>query len=158
MAYSDNYPNGYKSGYSSADDPDRIDYSPAGWDRERRERMAATSERERIMSAYEAGLAQEQFYRDRVRAERARQEWVAQQEENERRQRVEQKWEAIRIIVQQKRDEYNNKSWFGKAVAKLRGQTFYKMRDQITEEAERKVSRMTPQEIDAFIEREGRQR
>lgn len=36
MAYIDNYPNGYKSGYSSADDPERKDYSPYGLERQTR--------------------------------------------------------------------------------------------------------------------------
>ena len=39
--------------------------------------------------------------------------------------------ELIRIFVQQKKDEYNNKSLFGKAVAKISGKSFDKMKGQI---------------------------
>ena len=52
MAYIDNYSNGYKSGYSSADDPERRDYSPSGVEAQQRDALAASAERERRMSEY----------------------------------------------------------------------------------------------------------
>lgn len=62
------------------------------------------------------------------------------------------KIEAVRIIVEQKRDAYNKKSWFGKAIAKLRGKTFAKMRPEIEEYATRRVENMSPEQLDVFIE------
>lgn len=60
--------------------------------------------------------------------------------------------EAIRIIVEQKRQEYNKKSWFGKAIAKLRGKTFAKMRNEIENYATKRVENMSPEYLERFIE------
>lgn len=160
MAYIDNYPNGYKDGYSSADDPERRDYSPSGVEAQLRDALAASAERERRMSEYQAGLDREQEARERREAERAREEWKMFQIEREGREQVAERRKAINLIVQQKRDEYNKKSWFGKAIATLRGKGFDKMKKQITEAAERRVDRMSPEQVESFIEKqtEGRSR
>ena len=160
MAYIDNYPNGYKDGYSSADDPERRDYSPSGVEAQLRDALAASAERERRMSEYQAGLDREQEARERREAERAREEWKMSQIEREGREQVAERRKAINLIVQQKRDEYNKKSWFGKAIATLRGKGFDKMKKQITEAAERRVDRMSPEQVETFIEKqtEGRSR
>lgn len=60
--------------------------------------------------------------------------------------------EAIRIIVEQKRQEYNKKSWFGKAIAELRGKTFTKMRNEIEDYATKRVENMSPEYLERFIE------
>lgn len=160
MAYIDNYPNGYKDGYSSADDPERRDYSPSGVEAQLRDALAASAERERRMSEYQAGLDREQEARERREAERAREEWKMSQIEREGREQVAERRKAINLIVQQKRDEYNKKSWFGKAIATLRGKSFDKMKKQITESAEGRVDRMSPEQVESFIEKqtEGRSR
>lgn len=160
MKYVDNYPNGTKSGYSAADDPDRRDYSPLGVASQQRNALHDSYERERQMDEYQRGVDSERARLEKIQAEREREEWIRENQERERRKRVDLRWEAIDIIVQQKRDEYNKKSWFGKAIATLRGKTFYKMRDQITDAAERTVDSMTPEEIKEFVkmEREGRTR
>ena len=160
MAYIDNYSNGYKSGYSSSDDPERKDYSPSGVEAQRRNALAESYERERRRSKYQAGLDGEQRERERREAEREREEWKMSQIEREGREQVAERRKAINLIVQQKRDEYNKKSWFGKAIATLRGKSFDKMKRQITEAAERRVDRMSPEQIEQFIERqtEGRSR
>ena len=160
MAYIDNYSNGYKSGYSSADDPERRDYSPSGVEAQLRDALAASAERERRMSEYQAGLDREQEARERREAERAREEWKMSQIEREGREQVAERRKAINLIVQQKRDEYNKKSWFGKAIATLRGKSFDKMKKQITEAAEGRVDRMSPEQVESFIEKqtEGRSR
>ena len=160
MAYIDNYPNGYKDGYSSADDPERRDYSPSGVEAQLRDALAASAERERRMSEYQAGLDREQEARERREAERAREEWKMSQIEREGREQVAERRKAINLIVQQKRDEYNKKSWFGKAIATLRGKSFDKMEKQITESAEGRVDRMSPEQVESFIEKqtEGRSR
>ena len=160
MAYIDNYPNGYKDGYSSADDPERRDYSPSGVEAQLRDALAASAERERRMSEYQAGLDREQEARERREAERAREEWKMSQIEREGREQVAERRKAINLIVQQKRDEYNKKSWFGKAIATLRGKGFDKIKQQITEAAERRVDRMSPEQVETFIEKqtEGRSR
>lgn len=162
MAYIDNYSNGYKSGYSSADDPERRDYSPYGVEAQQRNALAESYERERRMSEYQAGLDKEQRKRDKIEADQRREEWKMSQIEIEGREQIAQRREAIRIIVQQKRNEYNKKSWFGKAIATLRGKNFDKIKKQITEAAEKRVDRMNPEQIERFIEnyaeKEGRQR
>ena len=66
--------------------------------------------------------------------------------------------EAIRIIVEQKRQEYNKKSWFGEAIAKLRGKTFSNMRDQIEDYAARRVENMSPEQLEQFIESNSEQK
>ena len=66
--------------------------------------------------------------------------------------------EAIRIIVEQERQNYNNKSWFGKAIAKLRGRTFAKMRNEIEDYATRKVENMSPESLKRFIENNSEQK
>lgn len=70
--------------------------------------------------------------------------------------------EAINLIVEQKRQEYNKKSWFGKAIATLRGKTFKKMASEIEEYAAKQVENMSPSYLEHFIEentlQEGRQR
>lgn len=162
MAYIDKYSNGYKSGYSSADDPERKDYSPYGVEAQQRDALAESYERERRMSEYQAGLDREQRNRDKQQLEQQKEDWRMSQIEREGREQVAQRREAIKLIVQQKRDEYNKKSWFGKAVAILRGKSFDKMKKQITEAAERRVDRMGPEQVERFIEnyteKEGRQK
>ena len=66
--------------------------------------------------------------------------------------------EAIRIIVEQKRQEYNKKSWFGKSIAKLRGKTFAKMRNEIEDYATRRVENMSPEQLEWFIENNSEQK
>ena len=160
MAYIDNYPNGYKDGYSSADDPERRDYSPSGVEAQLRDALAASAERERRMSEYQAGLDREQRNRDKQQLEQQKEDWRMSQIEREGREQVAERRKAINLIVQQKRDEYNKKSWFGKAIATLRGKGFDKMKKQITEAAERRVDRMSPEQVESFIEKqtEGRSR
>ena len=132
MAYIDNYSNGYKSGYSSADDPERRDYSPSGVEAQQRDALAESYERERRMSEYQAGLDREQKNRDKQQLEQQKEDWRMSQIEREGREQVAERRKAINLIVQQKRDEYNKKSWFGKAIATLRGKSFDKMKKQIT--------------------------
>ena len=160
MAYIDNYPNGYKSGYSSADDPERRDYSPSGVEAQQRDALAESYERKRRMSEYQAGLDREQRNRDKQQLEQQKEDWRMSQIEREGREQVAERRKAINLIVQQKRDEYNKKSWFGKAIATLRGKGFDKMKKQITEAAERRVDRMSSEQVESFIEKqtEGRSR
>lgn len=66
--------------------------------------------------------------------------------------------DAIRIIVEQKRQEYNKKSWFGKGIAKLRGKTFAKTRSEIEDYAIRRVENMSPQQLESFIENNSEQK
>ena len=66
--------------------------------------------------------------------------------------------EAIRIIVEQKRQEYNKKSWFGKSLAKLRGKIFGKMRNEIEDYATRRVELMSPESLERFIENNSEQK
>ena len=84
------------------------------------------------MSEYQAGLDREQRNRDKQQLEQQKEAWRMSQIEREGREHVAERRKAINLIVQQKRDEYNKKSWFGKAIATLRGKSFDKMKKQIT--------------------------
>lgn len=160
MAYIDNYSNGYKSGYSSAQDPERKNYSSLGVKGQQRDALAESQERERRMSEYQAGLDTEQRNRDHQRLEQQKEEWKMTQIEREGKEKIAERRKAINLIVQQKKDEYNKKSWFGKAIATLKGKNFDKMERQITEAAEKRIDRMNPEQIEHFIENqtEGRSR
>lgn len=68
------------------------------------------------------------------------------------------KMEAIRIIVEQRREKYNNKGWFKKAIDTLLGKTFAKMRDEIEEYATRRVENMSPEQLARFIENSNEQK
>lgn len=155
------YPNGWKDGWSSADHATQS-YSPYAAESAQREALWAREEENRKWSSYQEGLKKQQSYQDKLQAERVREEIRLANIEREAREQSAQRREAIGIIVQQKRDEYNKKSWFGKAIATLRGKSFDKMKGQITEDAERRVDRMSPEQVERFIEnqteKEGRRR
>ena len=161
MANESNYPNGWKDGWSSADHETQ-NYSPYAAERDQREALATSAENERRMAEYQAGLDIQQANRARVEAERLKEDWKVSEWEREGLEQVAQRREAINIIVQQKREQYNQKSWFGKAIGTLRGKSFDKMKKQITEEAEKRVDRMGPEGVEVFLERqaekEGKQR
>lgn len=108
------------------------------------------------MSSYEKGLENERRYREKIEAGQAKREWQMERMEREAREHALQRQEVIKIIVQQKRDEYNKRSPFGKAIAKLRGKSFDKMKGKITESAERIVDAMSPERLEEFVEK-GRQ-
>ena len=112
-------------------------------DWEKQEQKRKQGEKEDRISYYETQKAIEQKRSDALRYERNVND-------------------AIKIIVDQKRQEYNNKSWFGKAVATLRGKTFKKMSIKIEEDARKRVENMSPSYLEHFIEentlQEGRQR
>lgn len=162
MANENNYPNGWKDGW--AIDHAEESYSPYAAERAQRNAFADSEERERRMSEYQAGLDKEQRYREKIedKKEQRKEAWRMTEIEREGREQVAQRRELIRIFVQQKKDEYNNKSWFGKAVAKISGKSFDKMKGQITEAAERRVDRMEPEQIERLLEnhaeKEGRTR
>lgn len=107
------------------------------WENEEKRRKEA-EKRERI-----------EYYETEKRIQQQKMD-AFQHEQNQR--------EAIRIIVEQKRQEYNQKSWFGKGIAKLRGKTFAKMRDQIEENAIRRVENMSPNRLEAFIQSNSEQK
>lgn len=153
------YPNGWKDGYSSADHATQS-YSPYAAERAQRDAMYSSSERDRRMSEYQEGLEREKRYREKIAAERARQDWIMEQKINKAREQSEQRSEAVKLIVQQKKDEYNRKSWFSKAIATLQGKSYDKRKNEILEAAERRVDRMLPEQVEAFIEnqKEGRSR
>ena len=99
MAYSDNYPNGHKSGYSSADDPDRIDYSPYGVEHAQRNAMFESAERERRMSDYNDGLDRERKNREKREAERARETYAMEQAEKKSIERVEKRCYTLYVKI-----------------------------------------------------------
>lgn len=62
------------------------------------------------------------------------------------------KRQAVRSIVEQKRKEYNDRSWFGKLIAKATGNTFANQKNEIEEYATIKVENMNPRQTKTFIE------
>ena len=151
MAYSDNYPNGYKSGYDSWDDPDRKDYSPSGWDRAQRNAMYESSERDRVMSDYEAGLERQRRNQERRQAERDREEFARKNQENIYREKAENRDKVFNYILKQERDKFDNMKLFPKAILKLSGK-FYTQRNQLHDKVDERVSKMTDFQIENFIE------
>jgi len=156
--YKDKYQNGYKSGYSAADDPERKNYSPLAVDGQLRDALAGSYEREREMAEYQRGLEKEKRYYEKIAQQQQREADRFAQIEREGREQVAQRRAAINLIVSQKRDEYNKKSWFGKAVATMMRKSFSQRKKEIIEAAERRVDRMTPEQMENFVEREGRRR
>lgn len=147
------YPNGWKDGWSSADHATES-YSPYAWERAQRDSLASSAE---ISSEYEASLERERKYREKIEAERVKEEFVREQKERDRERNLKNKFRAIDIIVQQKKDEYMSKSWFGKSIARLKGKDFYKMQDKIYENAKSSVDLMDDEQIKDFIKKnEGR--
>ncbi len=95
---------------------------------------------------------------NKIRAERTKHESQMRQIEDRNDEITQNRREAIKIIVQEKREEYERKSWFSKTIAKLRGKSFDKMKWQITEEARQKVNSMSEDRLERFIEKEGKSR
>lgn len=157
MTNENNYPNGYKDGWSSADHA-TDNYSPYAAERKQRDALERSEASESEMARYEAGLENERRAREKNEEQRAKEEYFFAKIESVANEQYKQRKEAINIIVQQKRDEYNKKSWFGKAIASLRGKSFDKMKIQITEDAEKRIDRMQPEQIEQFIEKAGRKR
>ena len=148
MAYSDNYPNGYKSGYSSADDYDRKDYSPMGVEGARRDAMAASMERDRRMSEYNAGLEREKERQRKIQQKYEMEEAQKQRERQIESENREMYITAVKYLCQQKRDEYKKKSWFSRAVATLSGKGYYKI--PFWDLAQKEVSQMSEEELNDF--------
>lgn len=151
MAYIDNYPNGWKDGYSSADDPDRAlndsaveEIARANVARyDKHDSLEKQRERER------AAAIERQTQKNIEAANRLKEE---QQWRNEHRENIDQ---AVKIMVQKKKDEYNQKSWIGKAFAKLRKRS-PKNKEWISDTkntARDKAIKMTPEQLERYIER-----
>lgn len=151
MEYRDNYTNGYKSGYSSADDPDRKDYSPYGVERAQRSAMAASEARD---AQEESRLASEKYWenvRQKQEENRAKywQEVDERKKSNERRDRER---VAAQIIVSEERETYFKQSRFKRAIAKFKGKDYYSMQGKIFNQAMEQVSAMSDRELTEFIE------
>lgn len=149
MAYSDNYPNGYKSGYSSADDPDRPLRADVAEDiaRENMARYANYVRLEEESQKERAAAIERQTQNNIEAANRIKDDNLRREENRERSEQV------AKIIVQQKKDEYNKKSWLGKAFTRLRGKSPKQMSAQINNAARNKAINMTPEQQERFIEK-----
>ena len=109
----------------------RVNKGLQDWEREEARRKAG--EREDRVGLYETQKMVAQQRADAIDYERNQQK-------------------AVRLIVEQKRQEYNKKSWFGKAIATLRGKSFANMRAEIEENAINRVDKMSPDQLKRFIE------
>ena len=145
------YENGWKDGWSSADHAEQS-YSPYAWERARREAGSGIYDEEKPKKTYMTEYEKAQNQR----------EWEQAKFEREVREHSENRRQAINYIVQEKRDEYNKKSWLGKAFAKMRGKDFQSLRSKIRAEAEQRVDKMSDDQLERFVERhiesEGRTR
>ena len=149
MAYSDNYPNGYKSGYDSWDDPDRKDYSPYGEERARRE--AGSGIREETSG---------NKYWENVRRRQTEREYQSSQEIETRKrcnERREKEYEAAAIMRSEVLEAYRKQSWFKRFVAKRKGNDPYSRQSEIFHEAVEQAKTMSDRELDDII-RSGRTR
>lgn len=142
------YENGWKDGWSSADHATES-YSPYAWERAQRD---AIDEREQRQQATQSEDNRRKW-QERLEAEQAKTEFRKKQDEINLQWSVEQRKTAIRYIVQQKREEYNKKSWFGKAMSKIKGTDFNKIKRQIEIDAIKRVEKMTDEQVESFNER-----
>ena len=148
MAYNDNYPNGYKSGYSSADDPDRKDYSPQGLERAMMGNAGS--------GIYEESEVEKYWENQRKKQEeREAQRWQEIDERKKNNIRREQEFEAARIIKSQRLETYNKQSWFKKFIAKAKGEDLYKKQSELYEQALEEAKAMTDIELTSFIKYSG---
>ena len=63
------------------------------------------------------------------------------------------KQKAVRILVEQNRQNYYDQCWLKRAFDTMRGKSFAHMRDKIEENAINRVDRMSPQYLENFIEK-----
>ena len=151
MAYIDNYPNGWKNGYSSSDDPDRR-LNDATYDSLR---IGATKEDE-IRAAREARMAEIERERERLRAkeeaEQARIEFQQSQLNKKIEQNIKLREKAVDIIMGQKRAAYDRQNILKKAVLKIQGRTFDQMKWKTITEARQRVDKMSNEEVKIFVE------
>ena len=151
MAYSDNYPNGYKSGYSSADDPGRRDYSPSGVASQQRDALAASYERERKMSEYNAGVERERQRQQRLQEQQEMEESKRQQEMKQSDEHMKMYIESVKYVCEQKRNNYKKMSLFSRAIATLKGKGYYKT--PFWDLAVEEVDKMSKEELADFHRR-----
>lgn len=158
MAYIDNYPNGWKDGYSSSDDPDRR-LNDATLNSMR----ISSAKEDEIREAREARMAEIERERERLRvkeeAEQARLEWQQMQLDKKIERDTELRKKAVDIIMVQKRVAYDKQNFLKKAVLKIKGRTFEQMKWKTITEARQRVDKMSNEEVRMFVEaNEGRSR
>lgn len=140
MEYRDNYPNGYKEGYDSWDDPDRKDYSPYGVERARREAGSG------IRTTGDSAL---DWSRRRQRAEEEKN--IAEANDRKREETSYERRRAVtEFIAKQKRENLSKRSPLTKFIAKIKGEKANKIWMQTFEQAQAEVGRMSQDEIDDF--------
>lgn len=158
MEYRDNYPNGWKDGYSSADDPDRS-RNDAAFESARRDAMIETEKNE-LKDARRLEIEKEKERQQaKEAAEQTRREVQQQQLQKKINNNLGLRDDAVKIIVEQKRLAYDKHNFLKKAVLKIQGRTFEQMRFKIISDAEKRVDKMSNEEVRNFVEaNEGRRR
>ena len=145
MAYNDNYPNGYKSGYNSWDDPDRTISSP-------REGVPRPS-----------GIYEESEYDKRRKEAAKRQAERDAQEAYETEKRInnntrrDKEFKVAGIIKHEVLEAYRKQSWFKRFVEKRKGNDPYLRQSEIYNQAIEQAKSMSDMELDDII-RNGRTR
>lgn len=145
----ENYPNGWKDGWSSADHATES-YSPYAWERARREAGSGIYEEKKENKF--------QSYRE-TEAEKRQRELELEKEQTEKKyQENRNRKEAVNILVSRERDAYYRRSKFKRAIDTLKGKSFEKREQQIRAEAEKKVAGMYNIEVENLIKYEGRRK
>lgn len=151
MAYKDNYPNGYKSGYSSADDPERKDYSDLGVEAQRRDALADSYERERRMSEYEAGLEKERQREQKIQQQYEKEEMEKQRLRKNAQETSEKYVDSIKHLAEQMRKKYQQKSFFTRAMLTLRGKGYHNIK--FWDNAKAEIDKMSDEELNDYYKR-----
>ena len=141
------YPNGWKDGWSSADHAEQS-YSPYAWERAEREARNNPSARTEHQYTPYQGMYSPEYYENIDKArERAEQE-----------QRAHVEFEATNIVMQQKRDAYNQKSFFQRAWAHMRGKSFYQNQGEIREQVADHMAGYSTEYLNNFVDSGGKSR
>ena len=143
-----NYPNGWKDGWSSADHAEES-YSPQAWeDALRRAKQEKTEIKKPV-------------YKEPTLTEYEKEQIEREQKEKDFQEGLNRR-KAVNIIVGQKHDNYYNKSLLKRASLALKGKSFKRTKEQIRKEAQDRVAEMSAWEVERFLEvntkQEGRTR
>lgn len=145
MAHSDNYPNGYKDGYDSWDDPDRKNYSPYAVEMARRNAYDSSSHESKMSAVdeyrkkrYEAELRQEQEARAEANKRAAQQAFI------------DKKIAVIHYKADEKREALRNRGLLKKAVAAISGKGYWKEVGKVWDQAVAETDTMSDKEIESF--------
>ena len=146
------FPNGWKDGWSSADHATES-YSPHAWEKSQRDAMAESSERDRRMSEYEAGLRRQQERREREQRERERQRRIEDaQFEYHQGIRNSKTATLVEFEFRKRCEAYEEQSNFTKLRLKLKKKDIYSQESQIRAEIKEDLDKMSSWKFDEYYD------